>query len=455
MSPGDQIERICDFLGGLRAEGGRGQDILLYYVGHGGFVGINKDYFLAVAATREGFEGPTAIRMADLSSGLRDYAGSARKYLILDCCFAASAFAQFQDSGLTELIRAQTLDPLPPRGTALLCSSGSRQLSLSPRGEAHTLFSGALIEVLRTGERSGRFAFSLEDIGRKVKDLLRAKYPEDWVRPEVHSPDMREGNVAHIPIFPNPAFDAQLAAASEGEQTEEYVRNLESLITARTDQLEAAMADLERSYDITLQALGDALDLRDAETEGHSRRVTAFTIAIARAMGVAREEILMIARGAFLHDIGKMAIPDRILFKPGKLNDKEKAALREHCYHGYQMLRRIPFLAQASEIVYSHQEHFDGSGYPRGLKGKEIPLGARIFSVADTFDAIITDRPYRPAKTLSAAREEIEEWAGRQFDPEVVGVFLRMPDEIFEDLRREISAQSYPFSYASETESPA
>src|ERR1700747_1728891 len=187
-----------------------------------------------------------------------------------------------------------------------------------------------------------------------------------------------------------------------------YQTDLESLVAARTDQLQKAMADLERSYDITLQALGDALDLKDAETEGHSRRVTAFTIAIARAMGVPREQILIIARGAFLHDIGKMAIPDNILRKPGKLNDEERAIMREHCYHGYQMLRKIPFLAEACDIVYSHQEKWDGSGYPRGLRGAEIQLGSRFFSVADTLDAITSDRPYRPKQTLEAAKEEIQ-----------------------------------------------
>jgi putative nucleotidyltransferase with HDIG domain len=232
-----------------------------------------------------------------------------------------------------------------------------------------------------------------------------------------------------------------------------YQTNLESLVEARTDQLQSAMAELERSYDITLQALGDALDLKDSETEGHSRRVTAFTIAIARALGVPREQIAVIARGAFLHDIGKMAIPDHILRKPGKLDDDERAIMREHCYHGYQMLKKIPFLAEACEIVYSHQEHFDGSGYPRGLKGKEIPLGARIFSVADTLDAIISDRPYRPARSFVEARKEIQAWVGRQFDPEVVEVFVKMPDEIFEDLRREINAQTYPFAYTANAKS--
>jgi putative nucleotidyltransferase with HDIG domain len=227
-----------------------------------------------------------------------------------------------------------------------------------------------------------------------------------------------------------------------------YQSNLESLVEARTAQLQSTLANLERSYDITLEALGDALDLKDAETEGHSKRVTAFTIAIARAMGLPRENILVIARGAFLHDIGKMAIPDAILRKPGALTDAEREIMREHCYRGYQMLRKIPFLAEASEIVYSHQERYDGSGYPRGLKGKEIPLGARLFSIADTLDAIINDRPYRPAQSLSAARSEILKWSGRQFDPDAVKVFLDMPDKIWEDLRKDIDAQIYRVAYS-------
>src|SRR5438876_5585875 len=146
-----------------------------------------------------------------------------------------------------------------------------------------------------------------------------------------------------------------------------YQTNLEALVTARTEQLRQAISTLEKSYDITLEALGNALDLKDAETEGHSKRVTAFTIAIARAMGLSPDQIRVIARGAFLHDIGKMAIPDAILRKPGALDPDEVAIMREHCYRGYQILRRIPFLTEAAEIVYAHQEKFDGTGYPRGL----------------------------------------------------------------------------------------
>jgi putative nucleotidyltransferase with HDIG domain len=227
-----------------------------------------------------------------------------------------------------------------------------------------------------------------------------------------------------------------------------YQTNLESLVKARTDQLQAAIANLERSYDITLEALGDALDLKDAETEGHSKRVTAFTMAIAKNMGLPSEQIAVIARGAFLHDFGKMAIPDAILRKPGKLTNEEMDIMKEHAYLGYQMLKKIPFLAEAAEIVYTHQEKWDGTGYPRGLKGEQIPLGARIFSIADTLDAITSHRPYRPAQSMTAAREEIKQWAGRQFDPEVVKVFLDMPDLIFEDLRKVLDGPSYRAAYS-------
>jgi len=220
-----------------------------------------------------------------------------------------------------------------------------------------------------------------------------------------------------------------------------YQTKLESLVSGRTEMLRKALSDLERSYDITLEALGDALDLKDAETEGHSKRVTAFTIAIARAMELPQERVRVIARGAFLHDIGKMAIPDAILRKPGRLDAEEQAIMREHAYLGYQVLRRIPFLQEAAEIVYSHQERYDGSGYPRGLRADQIPLGARIFAVADTFDAMTSDRPYRAAQSIASGRREIERHSGKQFDPEIVKVFLGLPERIWQELRVEIENQ--------------
>lgn len=221
-----------------------------------------------------------------------------------------------------------------------------------------------------------------------------------------------------------------------------YQTKLESLVSARTEMLRKALSDLERSYDVTLEALGDALDLKDAETEGHSKRVTAFTIAIARAMELPQEKVRVIARGAFLHDVGKMAIPDAILRKPGRLSDDEQDIMREHAYLGYQILRKIPFLQEAADIVYSHQERYDGSGYPRGLRADQIPLGARIFAIADTFDAMTSDRPYRAAQSISSGRREIEKNAGKQFDPEIVKVFLSVPEHLWMELRTEIENQS-------------
>ena len=213
-----------------------------------------------------------------------------------------------------------------------------------------------------------------------------------------------------------------------------YQSDLEQLVAERTQQLSIALQDLEQSYDYTLEALGGALDAKDAETEGHCQRVTAFTITIARAMGVEKGLLRHIARGAFLHDIGKMGVPDNILTKPGPLTAEEREIMRRHCDIGYAVLERIPFLKEAAEIVLSHQECYDGSGYPRGLKGEQIPIGARIFAVADTLDAMISDRPYRKALPISAAREEIQRFSGKQFDPRVVEVFMAQPEKLWREL---------------------
>jgi putative nucleotidyltransferase with HDIG domain len=226
------------------------------------------------------------------------------------------------------------------------------------------------------------------------------------------------------------------------KQNAAYRQNLEQIVSARTGRLRETMSDLEKSYDITLEAMGDALDLRDAETEGHSKRVTAYAVALARRVGLDADELRTIARGAFLHDIGKIATPDNILLKPGKLLPAETAIMREHCARGYDMVRKIPFLRDAAEIVYAHQETFNGTGYPRGLHGEQIPLGARIFAVADAFDAMTSDRPYRKGMSCEQAREEIARCSGGQFDPRVVSVFLAMPTEIWTDLREEVESNN-------------
>ena len=226
----------------------------------------------------------------------------------------------------------------------------------------------------------------------------------------------------------------------------EVAKRTAELLQANAD-LEQAMAQLERSYDMTLEALGSALDLRDAETEGHSKRVTAFTVEIARAMGIRGEELRVIARGAFLHDFGKMAISDSVLRKPGPLDPEEIAEMQKHCELGYERVSKIPFLRDAAEIVYTHQERWDGTGYPQGLKGEDIPLGARIFAIADTLDAITSDRPYRAAQSYQAAREEIVRWSGRQFDPKIVEVFLQIPETLWQRLRDELRNGTRPQVY--------
>jgi putative nucleotidyltransferase with HDIG domain len=150
----------------------------------------------------------------------------------------------------------------------------------------------------------------------------------------------------------------------------------------------------------------------------------------------------VIARGAFLHDIGKMALPDQILLKPGPLNAEEQEAMRRHCANGYDMLRKIPFLREVAEIVFTHQEYYDGSGYPSGLRSGEIPIGARIFAVADALDAITSERPYRKARSFEKARKEIQRCSGTQFDPAVVEVFLKIPIGVWQELRTQIGEQS-------------
>ena len=214
-----------------------------------------------------------------------------------------------------------------------------------------------------------------------------------------------------------------------------YQRNLEQLVEERTAQLTAKHVELEQSYDDTLEALGSALDLKDAETEGHCQRVTAFCISIARAMPVPDAYLPILARAAFLHDIGKMAIPDGILRKPGPLNDDEKQIMRKHCEIGYNMLIRIPFLRDAAEIVLAHQERWDGGGYPRRLKGTEIPLGARIFAIADTLDAMTSDRPYRRGVSYEDARAEIARCSATQFDPACVDAFVSLTVQELTQLR--------------------
>jgi putative nucleotidyltransferase with HDIG domain len=220
------------------------------------------------------------------------------------------------------------------------------------------------------------------------------------------------------------------------QEVENYRQHLEEMVKERTGQLEAALWRVERGYEHTLEALGAAIDLRDSETSGHSQRVTLYSTKIAKELGVAEHELKTIAMGAWLHDIGKLAIPDAILLKPGALTEEEWVIMRSHAQRGFDLVKRIAFLADAAEIVLTHHERCDGSGYPRGLKMADIPMGARIFGVADTVDAMTSNRPYRLALSFEEARDEIRCGSGSRYDPRVADAFLSVAIENWKEILR-------------------
>ncbi len=227
---------------------------------------------------------------------------------------------------------------------------------------------------------------------------------------------------------------SQIGVAIENSQL--YRREQE-----HAQHLEAAYEELEDTYDQTLAALSGALDLRDNETEGHARRVTRYSVRIAREMGFDGASLVPIERGALMHDIGKIGVPDSILLKPAKLTDEEWAVMRTHPHLGFRMIRNIGFLSDAAPIVLHHHERFDGGGYPDGLAGEAIPIGARIFAIADTFDAMTSDRPYRKALPYQVAREEIEKCAVSQFDPTAVEAFCAVHPAEWDAIRELVDTQ--------------
>jgi PAS domain S-box-containing protein len=195
------------------------------------------------------------------------------------------------------------------------------------------------------------------------------------------------------------------------------------------ENLQRSNQELTQAYDVTLEGWARALELRDRETEGHTRRVTELTLQLARYMGIGDNELVNIHRGVLLHDIGKMGVPDHILKKTGKLNKDEWAEMRQHPVYAHNLLSPIAFLRGALDIPYCHHEHWDGKGYPRGLKGEQIPLGARIFAVVDNWDALLSNRPYRKAWPRKEVVEYIKENAGIIFDPKIVEIFFTMMEQ--------------------------
>ena len=215
-------------------------------------------------------------------------------------------------------------------------------------------------------------------------------------------------------------------------------RDLERILEERNKELDWAKERVERAHDEMMEILGAALDARDDETSGHALRVTRYALEIARKLGCSAEQLDGIVQGSFLHDIGKIGIPDAVLLKPGELTPKERAIMQAHVEIGYNLIKRADFMAPAAEIVLTHHERYNGMGYPRGLKCEEIPLGGRIFAVADTLDAMTSDRPYRRALPFRAARDEIIFQSARQFDPAVVRAFLAIPEDVWIGIRQEV-----------------
>ena len=241
---------------------------------------------------------------------------------------------------------------------------------------------------------------------------------------------------AHDFIMKPVNVDELLIAADRAIERRQLLierREYQALLEQRVEE---ATQNLASAYTQTLEALGAALDSRDVGTESHSRRVHGYSLALARAHGMPDDQLADLAHGVLLHDIGKIGIPDAILLKPGSLTPDEWQVMRTHPEIGKRLIEKIPFLHNAIPVVWCHHEKWDGTGYPRGLKGEAIPLNARIFSVVDAFDAMTFDRPYSKAIAFEAATAEIKRCAGSHFDPQVVESFLRVPLPLLDEIRR-------------------
>ncbi len=214
-----------------------------------------------------------------------------------------------------------------------------------------------------------------------------------------------------------------------------YLRGLESTLEQQSGELQATLHQLKEASQETLEALTSALDVREKETHSHSKRVSEYSVHLASELGVAKPDLEVIRQGSMLHDIGKIGIPDRILLKPDRLNEEEWVEMRKHPEIGSWIVNGVESLQPSAGIVIAHHERFDGSGYPHGLREDQIPLGARVFALADTLDAVLSDRPYRAGQSYEHARREVEQNRGTQFDPEVSDCFLRVPPRAWEQIR--------------------
>jgi len=228
--------------------------------------------------------------------------------------------------------------------------------------------------------------------------------------------------------------DRRREAAENERQLERYAADLRETFKEERARAE----ELRRSYMLTVRALASAVEARDAYTGRHAERVAAYGLRLAQACGMRLGDHPEIEFGFLLHDAGKVAVPDAILFKPGPLTSAERLIMQQHPVTGWEIVRDIEFLGTARDVIRHHHERWDGAGYPDALSGEEIPLSARIFAVADTFDALTTNRPYRRASTIAQARVIIGQGSGTHFDPAVIAAFESLPDDVFECIRLEI-----------------
>ncbi len=225
-----------------------------------------------------------------------------------------------------------------------------------------------------------------------------------------------------------------------GEMVTLWVIAVLSGIFAKIEK--GALRDVAKTHEGSLLAMVAALDAREHDTELHSLRVRQYALRLGREMGLKKKQMQILGQGALLHDIGKIGTPDAILLKPGPLDDEQWHIMKQHPETGRHMLLTVPFLKDAAEIVYCHHEHYDGSGYPRGLTGEQIPLEARIFTVADVFDALSSDRPYRKKMSYEDVKEEIIKGSGTHFDPKVINAFLQISDDKWTEIEKQVSERA-------------
>ncbi|RIH85979.1 PAS domain S-box protein [Calidithermus roseus] len=368
-----------------------------------------------------------AVRRASLRRKLEARVGQLEALRAIDQAISASLDLRLALEVFCEQLMRLPLDAV----SLLLYRKESRMLeTIETRGFRSPPSEVRRLSVPLGQGHTGRAALERRPVG--VDDLTR----DPGFAPEF---TLREGFVAMraLPLLAKGELLGVLVAftrrpwdlSSEEEEFLEALATQGSIAIENSrlfEGLQRAKLELELAYDLTLLGWAQAVEMRDQETAGHTQRVTELTLKLARQMGLPEEDLEHLRRGAILHDVGKLGVPDAVLLKPGSLSEEEWALMRKHPTLAHQWLSGIPFLRKALAIPYAHHERWDGSGYPRGLKGEAIPLEARIFAVIDVYDALTSDRPYRPAWPREKALEYIREQSGKQFDPEVVAAFLEL-----------------------------